>query len=119
MCTSAEMQENADLIPARTQIVVRVPGEVVVQSLGGFELEDDIVVDEHIDALVADDDSAKHDRNAHLALDDMSTVLQLDPHRGRIDPFHEPESKYAVDFIEGSDDPVGELFLNEWVRVRI
>ena len=119
MCASAEVKKYSDLILACTKIIVELTPEVTTQVIGGLEFENDPVIDDRIDPLVADEDASISNLNADLSLDHMSAARQLDLHCRGVDALEKAESESTMDFVEGADDRVSKLLLNEGIRAGL
>lgn len=84
-----------------------------MKSLGGFDLDDDFVVDDRVEAMMPDDLLLKPDWNSGFALDGVSTSSQDSGESIRIDAFQESKSKRVVDIEETPNDLSRALFFRQ------
>src|SRR4051812_637943 len=109
----AEVEEKADFEVRSTEVAVELRLGNQGESLHRFVLDDDAVVDEHIESLIPDQVTQVVDRYEHLTSDAMAAPGQLSFHCRGIDVLQEPKAEHAVDCVECADDRSSERFLDK------
>ena len=112
---AAEAEEEADLETGRSQVVVDLAGSVPVKIEGGLHLDDELAVDDDVDALAAENPALAANDDADLAIDAVAPEPQLVLEGENVKALEESEAQGVVDLEERPDDGMGELLFDQCV----
>ncbi len=72
---ASEVEEQADVEPRRAKVVVQLPLGVAMEAFGRFDLDNQSVVDDHVNSLAGDGDTRVLDRDFELSIDAVSALM--------------------------------------------
>ncbi len=110
---ATEVQQRTDLEVRGAEIVVELPSGVAMQAFGGFDLDDQLLVDHHVESLASDLESVVVYDRGELSGDSMPCGVKLDLKCCGIDPFTKAKAQLPMIRKCGSDDGTGEFRFDE------
>jgi hypothetical protein len=108
-----EMQNETDLEPRHPEICQELTLGERRKVLGRLDLEDDLAVDNPVDALTSDCDAFVEHVHPELSLDMMPATTQLFVQSRTVDRFEQTESHLIVRVVERADDRAGQIIEEE------
>jgi len=84
-----------------------------MQSFGGFDLDENLVVDDHVHDLPRKRCPAKVNGDCHLSVDAVAHRRQKDLERSRVNEFAIPESELLVSLVHRPNNVRGQLTFQE------
>src|SRR3954466_10142113 len=103
------MENESDLETTGAEVGEALPKSHAGELLGGFHFDDDLLVDEQIDALTSDVMALVVQVDADFTLDEMAPIARLDLQRVCVGALEKAVPESIVDLVEGTDDGLGEL----------
>src|SRR5688572_25360716 len=96
----AEVEEKPDLIPRDAQIAEQLPSRALVQLARGFDLDDQRVIDQHVEALPANVFGLVMNADQDFPGHTVTPSHQLALERVRVNRLQEPEPELPRNLIE-------------------
>jgi hypothetical protein len=90
---ATEVKEEAHLEVCCAQIAEDLTGGLFVKRFGCLDLDHDFVVDDHVQALIAEDPSKPVDGDANLASDPVAAFCQYVLQAGGVDRLQESKPR--------------------------
>jgi hypothetical protein len=116
---AAEMKQEPNLEIRRAQVTEQLRRGIGMQALRRFDLENELLIDDHVECLPSERLSSIMNRNRDLPIDAMAFYSQVSFQRECVDVFPKSESERLMDVMEHADDRAREgLFDHRSIRVR-
>src|SRR5678815_3845231 len=87
-----------------------------MQSLGGLDFDENLVVDDHVHHLRRERVTAKVDGHCHLSIDAVARLGQKDFQRSRVDELSISEAEFLMSLVHRADDVRGQFTFQEVFR---
>ena len=107
----AEVEKQADFAGGGFEIIKKLGFMFGGDGAGGFEFDDDRIVDEQIGEVFSDDLACIVDGNAGLLFDFEAEAAEFYRESIFVDFFEKSIAEGVVDSVEGFDDEFGEVFV--------
>ena len=108
------MEEHSSRQVGCPQVVEELASRVLLQIVGGLDLDHDAIVDHHVETLLAKLHAFVHHADPNLASHLMPSRQQLALESLEVTVLEEAVSKRVVDLEERTDDRVDQLFEKKW-----
>ena len=84
-----------------------------MEAFGRFDFNDQLVIDDHVQALLGDHNASIHDVYSKLSSHPVTSMEQLELERRRVNVLQIPEAEFLVHGVESADDRACEEFFDE------
>ena len=104
------MEEHTSRQARCAQIVEELASRVLLQFVGGLDLDHDAIVDDHVESLLTKLPALVHHSDPNFASDLVPSRQQLTLESLEVKVLEETVSKRVVNLKEGPDDRVDQIF---------